>query len=131
MVSQDAGCVPCQLYSSFNASSALGSATKKDWFPLVNKSSTSQSWYHEKRMNKSMWKLLWNANYAFQIQAILSSLSTTTTMIIILLFLREERETISTTVGGKDSKLYSMLNGLGLLFVAGRVFEKPKIKKLK
>lgn len=61
----------------------------------------------------------------------MSSLSTTTTMIIILLFLREERETISTTVGGKDSKLYSMLNGLGLLFVAGRVFEKPKIKKLK
>lgn len=46
------------------------------------------------------------------------------TIMIIMLLLEEEREAISVILGEKTSKLRSILNDLGLLFVAGTVFEK-------
>lgn len=69
---------------------------KKDWFPPVNKSSISQSWYPEKQMSECMWKLLWNVCYPFQIHATLSCYIIT--IMIIILLLREEREAISVIV---------------------------------
>ena len=79
---------------------------------------TSQSWYHEKQVSKSMSKLLGNACYAFQKHA-LSSLSIITIMIIMILLVREEKEAILTTAGEKDFKLWSMLNGRGSILHLG------------
>lgn len=46
------------------------------------------------------------------------------TIMNIILLPEEEREAISVILGEKASKLRSVPNGLGLLFVAGTVFEK-------